>query len=109
MDNHSKISNLKNIPKNGGRRPGSGRKMLPKNILKKAQIDAKVYQSEKSFEFVCAMRDNKTVPWGIRLAAAQDIQDRVYGKAKQAVDVTSNGRSLVQILAEVNAADAPQP
>lgn len=72
----------------GGKRSNAGRKPKPETVLKQMEQDARITEAQASFTFVCTVRDNQKVPWGIRLAAAQDIQDRVFGRPKQAVEHT---------------------
>jgi len=83
----------------GGKRPNSGRKKLPETVFKEQELAYRVDQARKSFEFVCKLRDNPNVHWGLRLDAAKDIQDRIFGKPKQALE-HSGTLNLEQILAE---------
>lgn len=81
------------------RRPGGGRKKNPETVLREMDQAYRLKEAQKSFIFICKMRDNPEVPHGIRLAAAQDIQDRVFGKPKQAVE-HSGTVSLEQVIGE---------
>jgi hypothetical protein len=87
--------------KNGGRRPGAGRKRKPENVLKEMELKARIKKAEEAFQFEYDVMNDKSVPWGIRLEASKDIQDRVYGKPKQVTDFQSKGKSLLDILYEV--------
>lgn len=76
--------------------------MKPENVLEKLEQQYRITEAEKSFKFIVSLRDNRNVSDSIRFAAAQDIQDRVFGKPKQSTDITSGGRSLIDILQEVH-------
>jgi hypothetical protein len=91
----------------GGRRPGSGRKPSPKTLLARLAIAELDEEAERSIMFLVGVRDNPKVAWGIRVVAAQDLIDRRFGKAKQAMTV-SGGDSPVQIQ-YVPATNNPSP
>jgi hypothetical protein len=83
----------------GGKRENAGRKRNPETILKDMEVEARISKAQDAFEFEYKLLNNPKVPWGVRLAAAQDIQDRVFGKPKQATTVTFT-KSLPEILKE---------
>jgi hypothetical protein len=70
----------------GGKRRNAGRKLSPKTVLKKLEQEQRIEAAEEAFKFeLHLMRDGKVTP-SVRMACAQDIQDRVFGKAKQSME-----------------------
>ena len=92
---------MRPVLKERKRRPGGGRKKKPGTVLREMDQAYRIVEAEKSFRFMVGIRDNAKVPWGIRVEAAKDIQDRVFGKPKQSTDLTSGGKNLADILKEV--------
>lgn len=77
--------NQKPRGKVGGPRPGSGRKPKLTTVLKRMALKEANGEAEKSLAFCVEMRDDVTAPKGLRLAAASEVMDRVWGKAVQAI------------------------
>jgi len=74
----------------GGRRPGAGRKpKLSTEIRTRALREANGDAEFALGLLVAVLRDNK-VDLGLRWAAGIEIMDRVWGKARQGVDVNAS-------------------
>lgn len=67
----------------GGARRGAGRKPSPKTVLARLALAELDEEAERSIRFIVNLRDNPKASWGLRMAAAQDIIDRRFGKPKQ--------------------------
>lgn len=67
-----------------GRKPGA------LNELRKLSMSERIEQAEKAFNFLCNVVNNETYPLSARIEAAKDVQDRVFGKPKQAVEHSGN-------------------
>ena len=68
-----------------GRQPGAGRKPSPKTIAKRMVADMRIDAGKEAFECeLDLMRRSKLD--SIKMGCAQDIQDRVFGKAKQQME-----------------------
>lgn len=74
----------------GGYRLGSGRKASRATIEFRKKIADRTDEAEKSFSYMCAMRDNNDVPLELRANAARWVYETVCGKPAQAstLDVT---------------------
>lgn len=81
--------NLRPIPKEkvgrGGPRPGSGRKPLAATVLKERLGD---YADDaiKAFKFCSELMNDPTAEKNVRLAAAREVMDRLWGKSTQQVE-----------------------
>ena len=83
----------------GGVRPGSGAKPGPIKELRRLKLLEMESEAEKSLEFEIRMRDNPEVEWGLRHAASVEIMNRVWGKPKQAVELSGkDGESLPVVI-----------
>ena len=71
----------------GGARPGSGRKPEAVTRLKQS-LSEYVGEAMESFRFCVRLRDDESAEKALRLAAAKEIMDRVFGKPTQGVDVS---------------------
>ena len=92
--------NLRPVPKekrpNGGARPGSGRKPLAATVLKEKLGD---YAGDalEAFKFCSKLMNDATAEKNVRLAAAREVMDRLWGKSTQQVEHSGdiNGRIVV--------------
>ena len=92
--------NLRPVPKekrpNGGARPGSGRKPLAATVLKEKLGD---YAGDalEAFTFCSKLMNDATAEKNVRLAAAREVMDRLWGKSTQQVEHSGeiNGRIVV--------------
>jgi hypothetical protein len=73
----------------GGARKGSGRKTTYANQLKQLEIANAHGEAAKSLQFLVNLRDNPEASWELRKACADSILDRVWGRARQAIEVTN--------------------
>ena len=78
----------KGNPKGAGRPKG-----VPNKITADIKALASQYGESAIMTLVGIMQDIECVP-AARVAAAKEIMDRAYGKAAQAMDVTSGGEKL---------------
>lgn len=81
-------------PGRGGRRQGSGRKPSPKTQLARLALAELEEEAEKSIRFMVKLRDDTKVGASVRFAAAQDLIDRRFGRAKQSVGLSNDGQPL---------------
>ncbi|MDG9784653.1 hypothetical protein [Metapseudomonas otitidis] len=86
----------------GGRREGAGR---PKGRLNKATADVKALAQEfgpAAMQALVSILKDKKSPPAARVAAAKEVLDRAYGKAKQSLEVggTDGGPLLVGSISE---------
>lgn len=81
----------------GGARSGAGRKKKQATILKELAIKHANGEAEKSLRFLVQMRDDAKNAPGVRLAAAEGIMDRVWGKAKQSIAASGFGHRVVVV------------
>ena len=111
------------MPGRGGPRPNSGRKPKALTVAKQAllaelapetgELSIETKQSAADYAFRLfdeTMRDqNRAIP--IRLDAAREVLNRVWGKPRQAVEVsgTDGGPIPIQIYIPTNGRDAPRP
>lgn len=93
MNNQNLVNQGTRLSRKGGRRPGGGRKKKVATLVKEKFLNEK--EAVKSLEFIKSLRDDENQPSGVRFDAAKEILDRVWGKARQSVDVTANGINLV--------------
>ncbi len=80
--------NLRPIPKrkmgSGGPRPGSGRKPLAATVLKEKLGDF-AEDALKAFKFCSELMNDPSAEKNVRLAAAREVMDRLWGKSMQQV------------------------
>ncbi len=80
----------------GGPRPGSGRKPLAATVLKEKLGD---YADDalKAFKFCSELMNDPSAEKNVRLAAAREVMDRLWGKSTQQVEHSGeiNGRIVV--------------
>lgn len=82
----------------GGKTPGAGRKTNAAKALA-AGFTAEYFglkEQEKLWKSMLASEDEKT-----RLDAGKYLTDRLYGKAPQAVDMTSKGEQIGRVLVDL--------
>ena len=80
------IQNLRPAPPGkGGKRAGAGRKPLPATQLKERLADY-ADDSLRAFKFCVAMMDDESVENALRLSAAREVMDRLWGKPKQQLE-----------------------
>lgn len=72
-------------PGKGGPRPGSGRKPLAATVLKEKLGDY-AENALEAFKFCSALMKDPTAENNIRLAAAREVMDRLWGKAQQSIE-----------------------
>lgn len=82
---------------NHGAKGRSGRRPTAVTLLKRRLIENKIDEAEASFAFLVAVRDNEDEPTALRVAAAEQILDRVLGKAKQQVSADVNAVGSITI------------
>lgn len=98
--------------KHGGARPGSGR---PSGARNKATVERKASLSELAQEHtesaiitLAEVMHDGDAPHSARIAAANALLDRGYGKPSQAVDHTSSDGSMAPITGfDIRVASAP--
>lgn len=71
----------------GGARTGAGRKPAPWRVLKRLALKEAGEEAEKSLAFIVGVRENEGTPMGIRLEAARDIMNSVWGKPRQTAEI----------------------
>lgn len=69
----------------GGRRKGAGRKPSAYTRLKRRLQETKIADAEEAFDLYVRIMHNPKEPTALRMAAADRIQDRVLGKAKESI------------------------
>lgn len=83
----------------GGPRPGSGRKPLAATVLKEKLGD---YAGDalKAFKFCSELMNDATAEKNVRLAAAREVMDRLWGKSTQQVEHSGKdgGPLAVQVI-----------
>lgn len=81
--------------KNGGKRSGAGRKTNAVKLLE-AGFACKYFgaiEQEKLWKSLLSSDDEN-----IQLNAAKYLCDRLYGKSAQAVDMTTKGEAITQLI-----------
>lgn len=78
----------------GGRRPGAGRPLGSPNRLTRPLKELAALQSEACIAVLVELRDHADAEQ-VRLAAANALLDRAYGKPRQAIDLSDDGRLTV--------------
>ncbi len=68
----------------GGARVGAGRKPLPATVLKEKLGDY-AEDALKAFKFCSELMNDTTAEKNVRLAAAKEVMDRLWGKPMQQV------------------------
>lgn len=71
-------------PGKGGPRPGSGRKPLAATVLKEKLGDY-AEDALKAFKFCSELMNDESAEKNVRLAAAREVMDRLWGKSTQAI------------------------
>ncbi|MBK8575138.1 MAG: hypothetical protein IPN90_05490 [Elusimicrobia bacterium] len=73
-------------------------------------------EAEKSLAFIVKIRENEGTPMGIRLEAARDIMNRVWGKPRQTAEVAIVPAESPRIILvtykgeeEIDASPQPKP
>jgi hypothetical protein len=92
----------------GGKRPGAGRPKGSRALTLLAPTGERMsfYEAARQYEhealqvIVSVLRDAKQ-PASLRLAAANDLLDRAYGRPPVAIDATTRELSLKKIIYEV--------
>lgn len=85
----------------GGRRPGAGRKpKVVKEIEKKAIAEAGPDAEYALGLHISFMRD-ADLSEKVRAECAAVVMDRVWGKVKQQVDLTSGGKGFAENMIEI--------
>ena len=92
----------------GGKRPGAGRPKGSRALTLLAPTGERMgfYEAARQYEhealqvIVSVLRDAKQ-PASLRLAAANDLLDRAYGRPPVAIDATTRELSLKKIIHEV--------
>lgn len=92
--------NLRPVPKekrpNGGHRPGSGRKPLAATVLKEKLGDF-AFDAIRAFKFCSKLMDDESAEKNVRLAAAREVMDRLWGKPTQAVQLSGKDGGPITI------------
>ena len=84
---------------NGGARPGAGRKPALATILKRLALANAADEAERSLQLCVEIRDSIRAKNSEKLEAAKIIMDRVWGRPKQAVNLTGDkGRGNMVII-----------
>src|ERR1700745_354602 len=92
----------------GGKRPGAGRPKGSRALTLLASTGERIafYQAARQYDkdapqvIVSVLRDAKQ-PASLRLAAANDLLDRAYGRPPVAIDATTREMSLTKVIHEV--------
>jgi hypothetical protein len=71
----------------GGKRAGAGRKPKQAAVLRRKFIEDKQHAAEDAFAFLVEVMNNPEAALALRVESARQIQDRVWGKPRQAVDM----------------------
>lgn len=79
-----------------GPRPGAGRKPKEATILKEKLGDF-AYDAIRAFKFCSSLMDDNTADPGLRLAAAREVMDRLWGKPTQAVQLSGKDGGPITI------------
>lgn len=101
MQNGEKESNL--IKSRGGRRPGAGRPAGAPNKLTRPVKELAAEQGSASIERLVQLRDAADSEQ-VRFAAAKELLDRAYGRARQEIDLTGDPSVMVIVQRQT-----PQP
>lgn len=90
----------------GGRRPGAGRKP---GIPNKLTADVKALASKYGADAIATLKHLmlKGEHEQVRFAAAKELLDRGYGKARQEIDLTRDNRVTVIVARNGNQTDLP--
>lgn len=91
------IRNLKPAgPGKGGARPGAGRKPTAANQLKEKLGDY-AQDALAAFKFCSALMQDESAEKSIRLAAAREVMDRLWGKPQQKLEHSGevSGRLII--------------
>jgi hypothetical protein len=81
----------------GGYRPGSGRKPAAATKLKKTLSD-RVHWAMDALELCREFANDPGTEKGIRLAAAKEVMDRIWGKSVQKVGGTDGGTLKIELI-----------
>lgn len=77
-------------PGTGGARPGAGRPKGSRNRTTVAGLEAAKPLGERALKVLEELMDNPDTPPQTRAVAASYVLDRVYGRPRQALDVTEH-------------------
>lgn len=84
------------ISKRGGRRPGAGRPIGSPNKLTRPFKELAALHGEECLSVLVQLRDHAEAEQ-VRLAAANSLLDRAYGKPRQEVGLSDDGKVTVTI------------
>lgn len=84
--------------KRGGARAGAGRKPSFAVLMKNDFIASKAGEAEYAFALTSAVMRNDHLPTLIRLAAAREVLDRVWGKPKQSLKIEDWRSEIIDLL-----------
>lgn len=87
---------IKKKDNRGGARPGSGPKKKAATILKELALENAHAEAQESLAFIVAVRKSNKHPIGVRVAAAVDIMDRVWGKSRQRTELTGKDGAPIE-------------
>ena len=83
-------------PGKGGPRPGSGRKPLAATVLKEKLGDY-AQDALAAFKFCSELMNDTSAEKNVRLAAAREVMDRLWGKSMQQVQHAGEGGGPLKI------------
>ena len=81
----------------GGKREGAGRKPLPATILKEKLGDY-AEDALKAFKFCSELMNDTSAEKNVRLAAAREVMDRLWGKAQQSIEHSGEIKGRIFII-----------
>ena len=87
---------FKGTPAPGGARVGAGRKPLPATVLK-AKLGDYAEDALKAFKFCSELMNDPLAEKNVRLAAAKEVMDRLWGKPAQQVKHTGEDGGPLKI------------
>jgi hypothetical protein len=104
----------------GGKRPGAGRPkggVSQKTKLKRLTIEQAGGHAERALALMVEVMDKPLAPLKLRMEAAREVMDRVWGKPKQAINhegavgitIADARTKLADILARKIAEPVPLP
>lgn len=80
----------------GGKREGAGRKPLAATVLKEKLGDY-AEDALKAFKFCSELMNDASAEKNVRLAAAREVMDRLWGKPTQAVQLSGKDGGPITI------------
>lgn len=84
----------------GGARSGAGRKPKAVTNMRRQALEAAGADAERAFAFVIDRMEDPKAGDAVRLACAQIIMDRVWGKPTQRNENNESGELLVRVVYE---------